>query len=169
MGSLRLLRVFGIDIKVHATFVLALGLGAIQWSGFGVPGAAFGVLLIALLFLCVVLHELGHSLVAKSFGIPVREIILLPIGGISQMTRRPTKPMQELLIAVVGPLVNVGIALGLAGFGYLWLGSDGIERAFSALSRATPSLPTLWVMLLTSNILLAVFNMLPALPMDGGR
>jgi Zn-dependent protease len=169
MGSLRLVRVFGIDVKVHSTFLLALGLGAIQWSGFGLRGAAFGVLMIALLFVCVVLHELGHSVVANAFGIPVKEIILLPIGGISQMTKRPTKPTQELVIAIVGPLVNVVIALALAGIGFLWLGPEGIRTAFGTLSRATPSATTLWVALMTSNIALAVFNMLPALPMDGGR
>jgi Zn-dependent protease/CBS domain-containing protein len=169
MGSFRFARVFGIDLKVHVTFVLALALGAFQWSRFGLTGAAFGMLLILLLFSCVVLHELGHSLVAKKFGIPVREIILLPIGGMAQMSKKPKTPGQEFLIAIVGPLVNVAIAIGLFAFGALWLGSEGMVSAVSNLAEAPPSTETLWVMMTASNVMLAVFNMLPALPMDGGR
>ncbi|MBS1152585.1 MAG: hypothetical protein H6Q89_4283 [Myxococcaceae bacterium] len=115
------------------------------------------------------MHELGHSLVAKGFGIPVREIILLPIGGMAQMSKKPKTPGQELLIAVVGPLVNVAIAFGLFGVGAVWLGSEGMLNAFSGLADSAPSLQTMWVMLTASNVMLAVFNMLPALPMDGGR
>lgn len=169
MGSLRLMRVFGIDLKVHVTFLLALGLGAFQWSQYGAKGAAFGALLVALLFVCVVLHELGHSLVAKGFGIPVREIILLPIGGMAQMTKKPKTPAQELLIAIAGPLVNVVIAVGMLIAGVVVLGSSGAAAAFSKLGSAPPSLETMWVVLTASNVMLAVFNMLPALPMDGGR
>lgn len=169
MGSLTLGRVFGIDLKVHATFLLALAFGAYQWSHHGTRGAVFGALLVALLFVCVVLHELGHSLVAKGFGIPVREILLLPIGGVAQMTKKPKTPGQELLIAIAGPLVNVAIAAGLAGVGALWLGTDGMAETFAGLNGAPPSLPTLWAVLLGTNVMLAVFNMLPALPMDGGR
>lgn len=169
MGSFRFARVFGIDLKVHVTFLLALGLGAFQWSRFGARGAAFGVLLVVLLFACVILHELGHSLVAKGFGIPVREIILLPIGGMAQMTKKPKTPAQELLIAIVGPLVNVVIALVLFGVGLVWLGSQGMINAFSGLAESPPTIQTMWVMLTASNVMLAVFNMLPALPMDGGR
>jgi Zn-dependent protease/CBS domain-containing protein len=169
MGSFRFARVFGIDLKVHTTFLLALGLGAFQWGRFGFRGAAFGMLLVVLLFGCVVLHELGHSLVAKGFGIPVREIILLPIGGMAQMSKKPKTPAQELLIAVVGPMVNVAIAVGLVGVGGVWLGQQGMVDAVSNLAEAPPSVETMWVMLTASNVMLAVFNMLPALPMDGGR
>lgn len=169
MGALKLGQVFGIDLKVHSTFLLALGLGAYQWSQFGARGAVFGALLVALLFGCVVLHELGHSLVAKGFGIPVREIMLLPIGGVAQMTKKPKSPMQELLIAIAGPLVNVAIVGLLLGVGGVWLGSEGMAQAFAHLGDAPPSLTTLWMMLTASNVMLAVFNMIPALPMDGGR
>lgn len=169
MGSFRFGRVFGIDLKVHSTFLLALGLGAFQWSRFGVWGAAFGVLLVLALFGCVVLHELGHSLVAKGFGIPVREIILLPIGGMAKMTKKPKTPVQELVISVAGPLVNVAIAAALVGVGAVWLGRDEMIQAASGLGQAAPSVRTLWVMLCLSNLMLAVFNLLPALPMDGGR
>src|SRR5579862_8760759 len=95
-------RVLGIDIRVHATFFLILVLGAMQWSAAGIGAMAFGVLLIALVFVCVVLHELGHSVVALHFGVPVREIVLLPIGGVAMMGRNPSKPKHELLIALAG-------------------------------------------------------------------
>jgi Zn-dependent protease len=109
--SFTIARVSGIDIKIHATFFLILLLGAVQWGGpNGYIGAFFGVLLMVLLFVCVVLHELGHSLVAQYFGLPVSEIILLPIGGLSKLEKNPRKPLEELLLAVAGPLVNLMIA-----------------------------------------------------------
>ena len=168
-SSFRLLRVAGIDIKVHFTFPLILLLGAFQWSNHGAPGAAFGALLMLALFLCVVLHELGHSLVAQRFGIHVREIILLPIGGVAMLGKMPRKPVQELLIAIAGPLVNVVIAGGLIAY----LGASGQlsldGRELIELSKAGPSTQTLLRWLLAANVSLVIFNLLPAFPMDGGR
>ena len=108
-------RFAGIDVKIHATFVIILVLGAMQWSGFGIPGMAFGVLLMLLLFTCVTLHEFGHSLVAQRFGIAVREIVLLPIGGVALLARNPSKPLHELLIAAAGPAVNVVLVAVMVG------------------------------------------------------
>lgn len=168
-NSFRLLRVAGIDIKVHFTFFLILILGAFQWSEHGAAGAAFGVLLMMALFACVVLHELGHSLVAQRLGVEVREIVLLPIGGVAMLSRMPRRPLHELLIAVAGPLVNVAIAGALLA----WLGSqssvpiDGSELV--NLSKAAPSTDTLLRWLLAANISLVLFNLIPAFPMDGGR
>ena len=168
--SFSIARIAGIDIKVHATFFLILVFGALQWGGpHGAPGAAFGILLMLLLFACVVLHELGHSLVAKAFGIPVREIVLLPIGGVAQLQKNPEKPLHELLIAVAGPLVNVAIAGGL------WLGvtrvfPGGIDpKTLSPDTLAAPSPQALLLWLFAANVSLAVFNMIPAFPLDGGR
>src|SRR4051794_41820006 len=110
--SFRIARVTGIDIKVHVTFFLILIAGAAQWSRFGVAGYAFGVALTLLLFLCVTLHELGHSVVAQRFGVVVRQIVLLPIGGGGLLGRIPQKPAQELAIAVAGPLGDGGISGG---------------------------------------------------------
>src|SRR3954454_23716492 len=96
--SLRIARIFGIDLKVHITFLIIVFLGAYQGSMYApnrTAGAAFGVVVVLLLFTCVVLHELGHSVVAIRFGIPVREIILLPIGGVAQLSRSPSQPMHE--------------------------------------------------------------------------
>jgi Zn-dependent protease len=169
-SAFRLLRVAGIDIKVHFTFPLVLLLGAFDWgSRHGAPGAAFGALLMLALFVCVVLHELGHSLVAQRFGIEVREIVLLPIGGVALFGRMPRKPAQELLIAIAGPLVNVAIAIGLG----LYLGFRGDlpldGSALVELSKAGPSTQTFLQWLLAANASLFIFNLLPAFPMDGGR
>lgn len=168
-SAFRLLRVAGIDIKVHVTFFLILVLGAFQWAEHGPSGAAFGVLLMLALFACVVLHELGHSLVAQRLGVEVREIVLLPIGGVAMLSRMPRRPLHELLIAVAGPLVNVVIAGAL----FAWLGSqspvplDG--SSLVNLSEAGPSTDTLLRWLLAANISLVIFNLIPAFPMDGGR
>jgi Zn-dependent protease len=112
--SFRIARVSGIDIRVHATFVLVVGLFAAHFSrGYGARGALFGGFFACCLFLCVVLHELGHSLVAQAFGVSVREILLLPIGGVARLGREPERPLHELVIALAGPLVNVVIAAAL--------------------------------------------------------
>lgn len=169
-GAFRLLTVAGIDIKVHFTFPLVLLLGAVDWGNkHGTAGAAFGALLMLALFVCVVLHELGHSLVAQRFGITVREIVLLPIGGVAMLGKMPRKPIQELLIAIAGPLVNVAIAVGLG----LYLGFHGDlpldGSQLVELTKAGPSTQTLLTWLLAANVSLVVFNLIPAFPMDGGR
>ncbi len=169
--SYQIARVRGIEIKGHVTFALILALGAFQWgTPHGTPGALFGMALMILLFACVVLHELGHSLVAQHFGLTVREIVLLPIGGVARMEKNPEKPIHELLIAAAGPLVNVALAVvfffvgGVAvNLGVL----DGQGLVNGKLS--TPSWGTLLVWLFAANVTLALFNLIPAFPMDGGR
>jgi Zn-dependent protease/CBS domain-containing protein len=170
LTSLRLTRVAGIDIKVHVSFALILAFGGMQWgAAFGLRGAAFGLFSTVLLFSCVLLHELGHSLVAKRFGIPVREITLWPFGGVAQLGARPKTPKEELLISIAGPLVNVALAVIFFVFGWAWLGTDGLRLAMMDIGKSTPTLVTLLALLLGSNVILAVFNLVPALPMDGGR
>lgn len=161
--SFSLGRVCGIRIAVHSTFVLVLlWAGWLGWEESGGRGAAWAVALAGLLFACVVLHELGHSLVAQRFGVHVRSITLLPIGGVATMARIPEKPLEELLIAVAGPLVNVVIvaAIGLAGVPLLPQGETTVFPVdfLSLLQRLA------W-----ANAVLVVFNLLPAFPMDGGR
>ena len=171
--SFRVIDVAGIPIRIHGTFFLILFLGAYQWGSMTgtLSGAVFGVALMALLFVCVTLHELGHSLVAKVFGIPVRQIVLLPLGGIAEITKNPEKPLHELLIAVAGPLVNGVIAI-------LLLAALGFSAAPQMLTghgmlpgemSNTPSLTTLLSWLLMANVSLALFNLIPAFPLDGGR
>ncbi len=171
--SFRILDVAGIPIRIHVTFFLILVLGAYQWGSMTgtLNGAVFGIMLMTLLFMCVTLHELGHSVVAKFFGIPVRQIVLLPLGGIAQITKNPEKPLHELLIAVAGPLVNVVIAillLATLGFSAAPQMLTGHGLLPDAMSN-TPSLMTLLSWLLMANVSLTIFNLIPAFPLDGGR
>lgn len=170
--SLKLLSVRGIEIKVHATFVLIVIWAAYFWgdrAGFGLRGAIFGVIATVLLFACVVLHELGHSFVALHYGIGVRDITLLPIGGVAALEQIPDKPRQEFQIAIAGPLVNIAIAAVLIVAGAIFqvtsaLSPDEIDN----WSRRTTA-EAMLAYITTANIYLAVFNLVPAFPMDGGR
>ena len=167
-NSTTILTVSGIQIKVHFTFLLLLLYVAVEgWMENGVPGSAFGLVFTLLLFACVVLHELGHSFTAKTFGIPVGSILLLPIGGVSALSKKPKNPWQEILIAVAGPLVSLVLALlfyQAAGFPPLtakgFVG-DGDKMEFNG--------GTLLFWLFRTNLILAAFNLIPAFPMDGGR
>ena len=102
-NSLRLFGIRGIDIRVHITFPLILIWAAVQFgwlNGLGFQGAFFGIIVTLLLFAIVVLHELGHSLAALNYNVPVKQIVLLPIGGVAQLARMPEKPIQEFVIAI---------------------------------------------------------------------
>lgn len=167
--SLRLGSVSGIAIRVHFTFALLVAAVASHLGDrAGARGAVFGVLLVSALFACVVLHELGHALVAQRFGVAVREIVLLPIGGVARLLSEPRKPLHELLIAVAGPLVNVVLAAGaFAALGGKVPAYD--SEGLVARAIAAPDLTSVLLLLLYSNLALAAFNMFPALPMDGGR
>src|SRR5215467_575519 len=111
--SVPIVRIAGIQVRIHITFLLLIAWLAFgYYSQGGTPAAAAGVLLVLLLFVCVVLHEFGHSLTAKAFGIDTPDITLLPIGGVARLERMPEEPAQELAIAAAGPIVNVIIALG---------------------------------------------------------
>src|SRR5260370_21159672 len=159
--SLPIFRIAGIQLRIHVTFVLL-----IVWLAFGYyaqggsPAAAEGVIFVLLLFLCVVLHEFGHALAAKSFGINTPDIPLLPIGGVARLERMPEEPRQELIIAIAGPAVNVVIALCL----FLVVGARGNLDPRSAMQSGD-----LLVNLLAINVWIVLFNLLPAFPMDGGR
>jgi Zn-dependent protease/CBS domain-containing protein len=169
MASWRFGRVAGIELKVHVSFLLIVLLGAIQWNDFGARGALFGAVLMLLTFASVTLHELGHSLVARAFGIPVKDITLYPIGGVARLGRRPKTALQELLIALAGPAVNVGLFFGLGALGVALFGRQALVEAWLTQRLQEPTIETLVAMLVVSNAALALFNMVPALPMDGGR
>lgn len=159
-----ILRIGDISIKMHISFLLLIGFEVWRRSDQGISNILFGVGLILLLFACVVLHELGHALAAKSVGIPVQEILLLPIGGLAFLTRLPRKPLHELWIAVAGPLVNVAILLVLLPFVH-----DQPLTYTLPGSEVTPSIDAALQALYTANVMLVLFNMLPAFPLDGGR
>ncbi len=170
--SFKIAEISGIPIRVHVTFFLILVLGAIQWGGITgtAEGALFGIVLMLLLFTCVTLHELGHSIAARAFGIPVRDITLLPLGGVAQITKNPEKPLHELIIAAAGPLVNVviaGILFAVVGASLAAAMLDGQGLLPGGLNQ--PSLETLLFWLLAANISLVLFNLIPAFPLDGGR
>lgn len=130
----------------------------------GLTAAVGGVGLVLALFGCVLLHELGHALMARSYGIGTRDITLYPIGGIARLERMPEKPIAEIAIAVAGPLVNVVIAAGL------WFGFQLAGKSFSLDGMYYGSLThNLLSQLFLANVMLVLFNMLPAFPMDGGR
>lgn len=174
MSSIRLFKVRGIEIRVHVTFPLILLYAAIQFGflsrrGFSLSGALFGVVATLVLFVCVVIHELSHSLTALRMGFPVRDITLLPLGGVAQIERMPEKPGQEFLMAIAGPLSNVVIALALTVVGTL-LGSN-VARGVLEILRNPFNLGWngLLPYLVFTNLTLAAFNLIPAFPMDGGR
>jgi Zn-dependent protease/predicted transcriptional regulator len=170
--SLKLMKIKGIDIKVHLTFVLILIWAAYRWgtnTGEGLQGAIFGIVATLLLFFSVTLHELGHSFQALKYGIKVRDITLLPMGGLAQMEEIPEDPNKELRIALAGPLVNFGIAAVLMGFGALLNARALLPFDELAASLGVVSWSGLLAYLTYANLLLGMFNLIPAFPMDGGR
>jgi Zn-dependent protease len=161
--SFRIARIAGIDLRIHATFFLLLAFWG--WSGYVAGGwlaAGISVLFICLLFLCVVLHEFGHAMAARTYGIRTPDITLLPIGGVARLERIPENPVQELVIAIAGPMVNVVIALGL------WL-ALGMPTFFAHISEFARPGRALALELMQVNVFLVAFNLIPAFPMDGGR
>jgi Zn-dependent protease/predicted transcriptional regulator len=162
--SWRVGSIAGIRIYVHATFLVLLawiGLSHLaQGHGFG--EALAGVALIVAVFAIVVLHELGHALTARRYGIRTRDIILLPIGGVARLERMPDRPREELLVALAGPAVNVALAAAL--FGATALAHHELALRGLHLVGGSFLAKLAWV-----NVSLAVFNLLPAFPMDGGR
>jgi Zn-dependent protease len=154
----------GIELRIHVTFLLLLGwVGAVHWmAGKSVDAAWNGVAFILALFGCVLLHELGHSLAARKYGIPTRDITLLPIGGVARLERMPEKPAQELMVALAGPAVNVVLAAVL----FVWL---SVTNGWGPLSRLNVASGPFLERLLVANVWLVLFNLIPAFPMDGGR
>lgn len=159
--SLTLGSIGGIKVRIHFTFLALLAwVGLSEWHQGGAEAAGRAVAYILLLFACVVAHEFGHITVAARFGGVTQDVVLLPIGGVARMTRIPEKPVQELLVALAGPAVNVVI------FGVL-LAAIGPQVLLTQIS-GQGGLPLISE-IAVANLVLAVFNLLPAFPMDGGR
>ena len=154
----------GIDVYIHFTFFLLLAWIAFIYynQGQSLSAALAGVMFILVVFACVVLHELGHALTARRYGITTRDIILLPIGGVARLEKMPDKPMQELWVALAGPAVNIVIAGTLAAYLY-------VSDSFTPISQLSSASVSVVERIMAVNIFLVVFNMVPAFPMDGGR
>ncbi|MDP3730301.1 MAG: site-2 protease family protein [Candidatus Omnitrophota bacterium] len=156
-GSVKLFNIFGISINIHVTFLLLLVFflsGGIKWLA-----------LIIGVFCFVTLHEVCHSLMARYYGIEVRQITLLPIGGIASMSSMPEKPVQEFFISIVGPLFNIAVIVIFYNPMKSLLGTEVLFHR--PLSTATWPLTLSYLYWI--NLMLAAFNLIPAFPMDGGR
>jgi Zn-dependent protease len=160
--SINLFRVFGIQLAVHVSFLLLLAYYA--WRGWlidGPGGMAWSTVLIVLFFGCVILHELGHSLTARRYGVQVPRILLLPIGGMAEFDRIPRKPSAELLITLAGPAVNYLLVLLILPF--CW------RHLLGVVETPDYSAADLLLQLWWANLIMGTFNLLPVFPMDGGR
>ncbi len=162
--SWKLVTVAGIDVYVHGTFLLLIGFLAFSdlVAGQGVAAMVRGTLLVLAVFTTVVLHEFGHALTARHFGLGTRDITLLPIGGVARLEKMPDEPSQQLIVALAGPAVSLSIALLLFVLMRQLDGPVGLESVRHASGPFLTQL--MWI-----NVSLAVFNLLPGYPMDGGR
>jgi Zn-dependent protease len=176
-GAFQIARLFDIPVRIHWSFLLLLAY--VAFSGITDGGSwsdvAWSFLFVGAIFLCVVLHEFGHALSARRFGVETKDIILSPIGGVARLYRMPEQPAQELIVAIAGPLVNVVIAL-MTGPLALWLAPNELRQLANMIlglpvmmEETSPFIAYFLPALFLLNIVLALFNLLPAFPMDGGR
>lgn len=163
-GSWKLGQLAGVHVQIHWTFLLLPLLVAWStWSSAGAAAAFGAVIFVLAIFGCVILHELGHALAARQFGIKTQDITLLPIGGVARLQRMPGQPLQEFVIALAGPAVNVLIAASLLGM----LRLQGVVPAQTLTLELIQT--SFLTRLMWTNVILVLFNLLPAFPMDGGR
>jgi Zn-dependent protease len=161
--AINLFKVGETQVRLHPTFfLLLLVVGIMQGASGGVSAGLYGVAFISILFLCVLLHEFGHVLAARRYGIRTPDVTLWPFGGIASLERMPEKPSQEIVVALAGPAVNVVIALALS----LILGATLNMGDVAQLERLQGSL---LAQVAAANVALVIFNLIPAFPMDGGR
>lgn len=165
-GRLPIFSYRGIQVLVHWSFLLLPAFVAYSGYSDGLDWRSVldQVGLVLIVFACVVLHEYGHALTALRFGVRTRDITLLPIGGVASLERMPEDPRQEFWITVAGPLVN----LFIAGLAFLVLSAMGLTWLFSDL-HPSQGWTGLLSFVLTANLGLFLFNLIPAFPMDGGR
>lgn len=171
-GTLRLMKITGIPVRVHWSFGL-LFLAIMLWgwkSGLSVPQIGLACFLVIVLFICVVLHELGHAKMADYYHIRTHDIIILPIGGIARLDRLPDKPINEFFVALAGPAVNLSIAILVMLILAIFFGAPPLYLLQSLMDiRPINSVYGFLMNLWQANVLLAAFNMIPAFPLDGGR
>jgi Zn-dependent protease len=174
MRSITVARVHDIDIRLHPTFALVFLWVLIDWrrigAGVGISAIMFTLILVILIFACVLLHEFGHAFMARQHGVRVHDVSLSAVGGVARMEQLPAEPRAEVLIAMAGPAANFALVVALAPLVLL----IGVASGFSsledyALTVFDPSMAGLVTTLLYANVLIIVFNLMPAFPMDGGR
>ncbi|MCS6967626.1 MAG: site-2 protease family protein [Cytophagales bacterium] len=163
--SLSLGKIMGIHVQIHWTFLILIG-----WiiyknlsAGRTTEETIFAVLFILIIFVCVILHEFGHALAARHYGIETRGITVLPIGGVAELTEIPEKPREELIVALAGPAVNVIISFIIYPF------LNITKETIAAMQWPSVDANTFLLNLMAVNLWLVLFNMIPAFPMDGGR
>ena len=156
-------RVAGITVRLHTTFLLLLiWLGVSHYLAGGWPAAVQGLAFILAIFGSVLLHEFGHAVAARHYGIETPDITLLPIGGVARLERMPERPLEELVVAIAGPAVNV-VIVALLYLGLVLTGRPGMPEGFALIGGSFIA------QLMAVNISLVLFNIIPAFPMDGGR
>jgi Zn-dependent protease/CBS domain-containing protein len=163
LWSVNIGTIAGTAVRIHVTFLLFLiWIWVASYTSGGAEAAWSGLLFMVLLFACVLAHEFGHIFTARAFGVATSDVTLLPIGGVARLERIPEEPRQEFLIAIAGPAVNVAIALALIAVAGARLDAQHLAMVESAKVSMLDRLAAV-------NLFLAVFNMIPAFPMDGGR
>ncbi|CAN5778645.1 site-2 protease family protein [soil metagenome] len=166
--------ILGVNIRWHPSMVLVVLWAAYQWgyvAGGSVTSIIYGVAFVSCVFGLVLAHELGHALMARQFGLKVRDITLLPFGGIARIERMPASPRVEALVAIAGPLTNTAIAIFMLPLLIVWMVISGFT-SISDLGRYAlhdPSFGGFVLYIFLANLLLAIVNLIPAFPMDGGR
>ncbi len=171
LRSFKLGKLFGIPLYLHSTFLLLPIWVLLTAPGSGLANALLLLFLLAAIFSCVVLHELGHALMARFFGIGTESITLFPIGGVAQLERMSEKPFEEICIALAGPAVNLVLAALLAPVALLALWSGILQPGmlFTPEMGLAAVLGQFFFNLWTTNVAMLLFNLIPCFPMDGGR
>jgi Zn-dependent protease len=166
MYRLHIANIAGIPIYIHATFLLLLAfVGYMRWQdGQGAYEIVMGIVLVLCVFLCVILHELGHAFAARHYGFGTLDIVMYPIGGVARLLGIPRRPIEEIVVAIAGPAVNIVIALCIASV-YAFFGTGFWDTLVFTFTHQD----SFWHNLLGVNLFLVLFNMIPAFPMDGGR
>lgn len=161
--SLNLGKISGIQVYIHWTFLILLGWIVVNVGGEGINETLWSTAFILSIFVCVFLHELGHAMAARRYGIGTRDITMLPIGGLARLESMPDNPKQEFVVAIAGPLVNVVLGGLLAAAIYV------LNREITPMALSNIGFSNFFNNLFWANVVLAAFNMIPAFPMDGGR
>ena len=177
--SIQIAKIWGIPIRLHWTFVLVIGwlvyLGIPDWQYFRGERAIWMFVSVLAVFLCILLHELGHAFMARRYGVQTLQIMLSPIGGQAILERMPKQPKRELLVALAGPIVNVCLAISALPFLY-WVPTEKLAHLPQFFSNPNGNTflrldmdERFIIGFVLLNFLVALFNLIPAFPLDGGR